>query len=549
MGKSRGFMYQLRNASSLMFSVVLLLLCPACGGGGSNSGNNGTSQIAPTLAFSVTPKVAAPGQTVNFSWTTTNATAFTVTPSILGSLSSLPLNAATYSVTAPAATATYAATATGPVNPPATSSATITIVPVLLSANNGSVTSGQPVTLMYTGPDNGSTFTLTAQPGNTTTSLTGAACDGTKCTGTYTTNALSASTTFQVTATGPVGGTSLSTQVVVTVNTPPTLTFSLSPTVAASGQTVNFAWATTNATTFTVTPNILGEDQNVLPLNSTLYPVGAPGSTTTYLGTATGTVDPRATASAVVTVIPMTLSADRTQISAGQTVTLTYSGPSNGSTYTLTALPANNVTTLTGASCDAVRCNGTYTTNPLSSNTTYQVTATGPVGGTSSSPQVAITVVGQMTVTLTANPTTVNSGGQSTLTWTTSNAQSISIDQGIGPVTPVSNGSVTVHPTQTTTYTATATDVFGNTQTATATVTVSTGGITNLNHIIYMLQENRSFDNYFGKLGAYRARRRFKAHNLAMLTISIPRQPNISSRILRARVTALSTRARSVPRT
>ena len=40
--------------------------------------------------------------------------------------------------------------------------------------------------------------------------------------------------------------------------------------------------------------------------------------------------------------------------------------------------------------------------------------------------------------------------------------------------------------------------------TATATVTVSTGGSNNLNHIIYMLQENRAFDNYFGVFAKYR---------------------------------------------
>ena len=32
-----------------------------------------------------------------------------------------------------------------------------------------------------------------------------------------------------------------------------------------------------------------------------------------------------------------------------------------------------------------------------------------------------------------------------------------------------------------------------------------TGGITNLNHIVWMLQENRSFDTYFGSLNAYRS--------------------------------------------
>ena len=35
-------------------------------------------------------------------------------------------------------------------------------------------------------------------------------------------------------------------------------------------------------------------------------------------------------------------------------------------------------------------------------------------------------------------------------------------------------------------------------------MTVSTGGLSNLNHIIFMLQENRAFDNYFGELAQYR---------------------------------------------
>ena len=68
------------------------------------------------------------------------------------------------------------------------------------------------------------------------------------------------------------------------------------------------------------------------------------------------------------------------------------------------------------------------------------------------------------------------------------------------------NGSTGQNPTQTTTYTATATSIYPGAPPviATATVTVSTGGICNLNHIIFMVQENRAFDNYFGVLAQYR---------------------------------------------
>src|ERR1035438_8676282 len=71
-------------------------------------------------------------------------------------------------------------------------------------------------------------------------------------------------------------------------------------------------------------------------------------------------------------------------------------------------------------------------------------------------------------------------------------------------VAPSARGSVTVRPTQTTTYTCTATDRFGDHLSAPVKVIVSTGSVQNLNHITYMLQENRAFDNYFGNLAYYR---------------------------------------------
>jgi phospholipase C len=53
--------------------------------------------------------------------------------------------------------------------------------------------------------------------------------------------------------------------------------------------------------------------------------------------------------------------------------------------------------------------------------------------------------------------------------------------------------------------------VTGGTQTTTTTTPPSTGNGTlqSVNHVVFMLQENRSFDHYFGKLGDYRARQGF----------------------------------------
>jgi hypothetical protein len=69
----------------------------------------------------------------------------------------------------------------------------------------------------------------------------------------------------------------------------------------------------------------------------------------------------------------------------------------------------------------------------------------------------------------TASPSSINQGQSSTLTWTTSGAETVEIDQGIGDVQ--SSGSTDVTPTVTTTYTLTATNVVG-TATKTATVTI-----------------------------------------------------------------------------
>jgi hypothetical protein len=64
-----------------------------------------------------------------------------------------------------------------------------------------------------------------------------------------------------------------------------------------------------------------------------------------------------------------------------------------------------------------------------------------------------------VTATLGANPISINKGSCSTITWTTNNATSVSIDQGIGLV--VVNGSQQVCPTASTQYTITASNPGG----------------------------------------------------------------------------------------
>jgi phospholipase C len=196
-------------------------------------------------------------------------------------------------------------------------------------------------------------------------------------------------------------------------------------------------------------------------------------------------------------------------IQAGQTVTLAYGGPNNNSTAWLLNVSGNDAPIPLAPACNGNMCTGTYTTGPLAATTTFSISITGPAptGGQAFSPNVIVTVEQPTTLTFMAQPQTVPPGGAVTLSWTTTNASSISIDNGVGQVQPVGMGSYCcVHPLQTTTYTATATSVYPGAPavTATATVTVSKGNISNLNHIILMMQENRAFDDYFGELAEYR---------------------------------------------
>jgi hypothetical protein len=76
------------------------------------------------------------------------------------------------------------------------------------------------------------------------------------------------------------------------------------------------------------------------------------------------------------------------------------------------------------------------------------------------------------TVSISADSETIQAGDSATLTWSSTDADSAIIDQGVGTV--ATNGSVTVSPNETTTYTI---SVVGPGGTATADVTVNIGPI------------------------------------------------------------------------
>jgi hypothetical protein len=164
-------------------------------------------------------------------------------------------------------------------------------------------------------------------------------------------------------------------------------------------------------------------------------------------------------------------------------------GSTPAPTATLTAIPGtiiagqgNSTLTFTSTNADTgvidnglgtVGLNSHVSVAPLVT-TTYTYKATGAGGSATAQATVTVTPPGPApTVSLSASPASVFAGQSTTLTWASTNATSVVIDNNIGGVQPASGGSHDVSPTQTTTYTITA---FGNGQqkaTATATVTVS----------------------------------------------------------------------------
>ena len=103
------------------------------------------------------------------------------------------------------------------------------------------------------------------------------------------------------------------------------------------------------------------------------------------------------------------------------------------------------------------------TTIPSSALTTagsYSVKVINPTPGGGESSPITFTVINlQPTVSISANPGVIVYGESSTLSWTSTNAESATIDKGIGNV-PLS-GSITVSPVGTTTYTITVTGPGG----------------------------------------------------------------------------------------
>lgn len=240
----------------------------------------------------------------------------------------------------------------------------------------------------------------------------------------------------------------------------PTVTLTANPASIQYGGNSTLTWSSANTTYC----NSSWTTNNATNGSALVYPT----ATTTYYITCTG-AGGTANASTTVTVASypsptVTLRVDNNNLTSG------------GSTYvrwTTTGNPTSCVASGGANGWAGVKSttSGSFYTGSLYSTTTYNITCSNSSGSSSDVVTVnvnSINIPQAPTVSLIANPSNIQYGGSSTLSWNSSGATSCNATWTTSNTT---SGYRTVSPTATTTYSITCTGEGGST-TDTTTVTV-----------------------------------------------------------------------------
>jgi len=233
--------------------------------------------------------------------------------------------------------------------------------------------------------------------------------------------------------------------------------FQAVPATLNAGQSGALTWSVTGATGLTL-------DNGIGPISGTSVVI-RPEQTTTYTLTASNGAG-SVTRTVIVQVIPQgvapvitSFTATPATVTAGQSALLAWSTAWAG---TLAIEPGIGQVT------------GTQLSVTPAALTTYTLTAGNASGSATATATVSVLPVGQPPVILSfsANPASISSGQSSTLSWSVTNASSLTLNQGLGSA---SGTSRQVSPAATTTYTLTAANAAGQ---VTASATVMVGNAT-----------------------------------------------------------------------
>jgi len=280
--------------------------------------------------------------------------------------------------------------------------------------------------------------------------------------GSHTFTNIQNNTTYTLLATSVDGSVNCRSTVTVVCLIPPACVLDASETLVEPGGRSILTWTSTNAN-----PNSASFNQGIGNVPTSGFRQVFPTVTTTYVLTVTGANNQTANCSVTITVTTVTPTAPTCDSFTASPVS---GAPGSQRTLTWTTSNANTASISQGVG--PVSVNGSTFVNPTV-NTLYTLTIVGANNQTANC-SVAVTVTAVVPTaptcdSFTASPVSGAPGSQRTLTWTTSNANTASISQGVGPVSV--NGSTFVNPTVNTLYTLTI--VGANNQTANCSVAVT----------------------------------------------------------------------------
>jgi hypothetical protein len=357
---------------------------------------NVTVAPRPTVTITATPSAVAVNGTTTLMWSTTDATSCTAS----GSWSDARPTTGSETITGITTASAFTLTCTGTGGTgAATANVAVTPAPaVTLTAAPASVASGGSTVLSWSSTNATSCTASDGWSGNRALS---------NSTG-ETINNLTAATSFTLSCSG-IGGTSAATANVTIAQgaAAPVVTLTASPPSVPIGTATTLTWSTTDAASCTASGGwtgnrgISGTQLQATIMVATAYTLTCTGPGGVGAATANVTVAPKPT---------VTITATPSMVASGGSVTLNWT-----STNAVSCNASNGWTGARGTS-------GSQLQAPISTATAYTLTCIGP-GGTGAA-TANVSIAPAPTVTITAAPTSVVSGGSTTLTWSSTNATS-----------------------------------------------------------------------------------------------------------------------------
>jgi hypothetical protein len=252
------------------------------------------------------------------------------------------------------------------------------------------------------------------------------------------------SRTFRITATNETGSRSASTFVSVASPITPSINLSLSPSSILYNGSTTLTWSSTNAT------SVVSSNFGATDVNGSITLTNQTQSRTFSITvrSADGVQRTESVSLSVASqIIPtITLTASPSSIISGESTTLTWS--------------STNATSVVSSNFGATDVNGSTVRTNQTQSTNYNITVAS-ADGTQRTANASLTVdsIPLPTATISASPSSVDYNGSTTVTWSTSNATSLSSNFG---ETALSGSKTFTNLTQDDVYTITATNTSGS---------------------------------------------------------------------------------------